>query len=268
MGRLATIEVGQGPPVLLIHGLNGFKEGWGPLPGALADAGLRAVMVDLPGFGTSPRVRGTSPGRLADAIGPLIDRLGPLALVGHSLGTQVTMIAAAARPALVTRLALMSPWVLTRPRRLPPRSVSDVLQLPVIGRPLARLAIAWIRRSPHRRARAYSTAVADVGGLTRDPAMADLLAEASDRLVEADLRAMVDWAASALALDVRPLAPRLTQPSLVVIGARDRITPPAGADWLAGALPAARALRLERVGHFPHLEDAPRVARALAEHLT
>ncbi len=58
MGTLARIETGTGPAVLLIHGLNGFKEGWGPLPQALAAAGLRAVAVDMPGFGASPRLVG------------------------------------------------------------------------------------------------------------------------------------------------------------------------------------------------------------------
>lgn len=261
------MEAGSGPPVLLVHGLNGFKEGWGPLPAALAGAGLRAVMVDLPGFGVAPRLRRTTPHALAEFLDPLVARLAPVGLLGHSLGTQVAMLAAAARPGAVRSLALVAPWVLPPPRRFLPRSVSDVIQLPIVGRPLARIAIARIRRSPERRRQAYLSAVADPGDLTRDPAMAALLAEAGDRLLDTDLRAMVDWAASALALDVRPLAACLPQPSLVVTGSRDRITRPAGAEWLAGALPQARLLRLDGVGHFPHLEEAERVTHALAEHL-
>jgi pimeloyl-ACP methyl ester carboxylesterase len=177
------------------------------------------------------------------------------------------MIAAASRPAGVRGVALISPWVLARPRRFPPRAVSDVLQIPLVGRPLARLAIRRMRRDPERRRAAYTTTVADLPGLTRDPAMAALLAEASDRLVHADVRAMADWAAGALALDVRPLAARLPHPALVVIGSEDRITRPPGASWLAQALPAGRLLRLDGVSHFPHLEAADRVLPALVEHL-
>jgi pimeloyl-ACP methyl ester carboxylesterase len=56
-------------------------------------------------------------------------------------------------------------------------------------------------------------------------------------------------------------------PALLVSGARDRVTRPAGADQLAGALPHARLLRLDGVGHFPHLEAPDRVLPAIAEHL-
>ena len=270
MGTIATLEGGTGPAVLLLHGLNGFKEGWGPLPEALAAGGLRTVAVDLPGFGASPRLtRGrTGPESLARALEPLVSSLAPVGVVGHSLGTQIAMILAARRPEAVGRIALIAPWVLARPMRLPPRRVSDLVQIPLAGPALARLAISRIRRSPERRRDAYLTAVADPGSFTGDPAMATLLRDASDRLSTADLRAMADWASRGLGTDVRPLAARLPQPTLVVVGALDRITKPAGAEWLAGALPAGRLLRLPDVGHFPHLEAPATVLPALVEHLT
>ncbi len=263
----AVIERGAGPPVLLLHGLSGFKEAWGPLPDALAAAGLRAVAVDLPGFGAAPRLRRTTPQALARAVEPLVARLAPVAVVGHSLGAQLAMLAAAARPGRVRALALLAPWVVPRPRRLPPRTVSDVLQLPLAGRPLARLAIARLRRSPARRRDAYLGMVGDPAALSGAPAMAALLAAASDRLETADVRAIADWGASALSLDVRPLAPRLPVPALVAVGTLDRVTPPHGARWLADALPAGRLLSLPGVGHFPHLEAPERVAAAVVEHL-
>lgn len=267
--RISTIEEGTGPPVLLVHGLNGFKEGWGPLPAALAAAGMRAVMIDLPGSGASPRpVRGrVGPARLARAVEALAERTGPTTVVAHSLGAQVALSAAAARPDLVRRLVLVSPWVLPRPRRFPPRNVSDLLRIPMLGRPLARLAIARARRDPRRRAEAFSSVVADPAALSRDPAMAALLAEAGDRMAGADLRAVTDWAASALTLDVRPLAATVEAPTLIVVGALDRVTRPEGARRLAEALPAARVLHLDGVGHFPHLERPGVVLPAIVEHL-
>jgi pimeloyl-ACP methyl ester carboxylesterase len=142
-----------------------------------------------------------------------------------------------------------------------------VLQLPLVGPPLARIAIARTRRSPERRRAAFLGAVAHPDEVMRDPALAALLQEAADRLVDADLRVISDWAARAMALDVRPLAPRLRQPTLVVSGMLDRITRPAGATRLVSMLPAGRLLRLPRAAHFPHLEDPQGLATALLDFI-
>jgi pimeloyl-ACP methyl ester carboxylesterase len=267
MGRLATFETGSGPAVLLVHGLSGFKEAWGSLPAALAASGLRVVAVDLPGFGASPGLARTTPEGLVRAIEPLMADLAPVRIVAHSLGTQVAMLAAAERTERVAGLALLAPWVLARPRRLPPRTIADVLQLPVVGRPLARLLIARVRRSPQRRRDAFLSTVGDPSALAADPAMAALLEEASARLLTGDVRAIADWAAGGLALDIRPHARRVRGPALVAVGTLDRVTPPSGARWLARALPDARLLTLPGVGHFPHLEAPGEVAGAIAEHL-
>ncbi|HTI32610.1 MAG TPA: alpha/beta hydrolase [Miltoncostaea sp.] len=266
MSGVATTERGDGPAVLLVHGLNGFKEGWGPVPDALAAAGHRVVAPDLPGFGASRRMRHTGPETLAEALRPLVERHAPVDLVSHSLGDQVAMLLAVSDPARVRRVALLAPWVVARPRRFPPRRVSDVLQLPLVGRPLARLAIARMRRDPERRRQAYLSALAHPERAADDPGMAALLEVAADRLVDADLRAMADWAASGMAFDVRPLAPRVAQPTLVVAGDLDRVTPVEGALRLVSVLPGATMLRLRDVAHFPHLEAPGEVLPALAEH--
>ncbi len=177
------------------------------------------------------------------------------------------MLAAASHPGRVAAMVLVSPWILPRPMRLPPKGVSDLLQIPVVGRALARLAIARIRRDPARCRDAYLSAIADPDALTSHPEMAALLSLAGERLRSADIRAMSDWAASALALDLRRMAADLIAPSLVVCGTLDRVTNPAGADWLARALPAGEMLRVERAAHFPHLERADLVLPAIRGHL-
>lgn len=260
------MEVGEGPPALLLHGLNGFKEAWGPLPDALAAAGMRAVAVDMPGFGSSPRLRRATPPRLAAALAPLLERLGPSAVVGHSLGSQVATILAVRRPELVRSLSLLAPWVLRRRMRLPPRGPADVLQLPLVGRPLGRLVVALMRGSARRREDAFLVTLADPGLVARDPRMSALLRESADRLRDVDLHAMTDWAASALRYDVRPLSGRVRAPLLVVSGSRDRVARPAGAEALVAAVPGARLVRLESVGHMPHLEAAEVVVPAVVEH--
>lgn len=266
MPQIATSRTGDGPAALLLHGLNGFAEGWGGLPDALSGAGMRVVTADLTGAGAGRRRR-TTPQGIAAGLGPLVERLAPVRVVGHSLGAQVALLLAVERPTQVGRLALIAPWVLGRPPRIPPRSLSDLIQLPVVGRPLARALIARARRDPERRRQAWLGTIAHPERALGDPAMAELLRMASDRLRDADLRAMVDWAASGMALDVRAFAPRVAQPTLIVQGDLDGVTPRAGATRLLSLLPAGRLLSVSDVGHFPHLEAAATVLPALVEHL-
>lgn len=267
---MVTTEMGAGPAVLLVHGLNGFKEGWGPLPGALARAGRRVVAVDLPGFGDSPPLRGrhTGPEALAAELAPLVAELAPVSLVGHSLGTQVAMLLAAQQPDRIPAMALISPWVVPRSGRFPPKGLTDLLLLPVVGRRLARLAIRSIRRRPERRRAAFLAQVADASHIDEHPELANLLGVAADRLLTADLRTMADWASSGVADDIRPLAPRLGAATLVVSGSEDRLTPTADAEWLSAALPHGRLVRVDGAAHFPHLERPEAVLPALVAALS
>jgi pimeloyl-ACP methyl ester carboxylesterase len=266
---MVTMEMGAGPPVLLVHGLNGFKEGWGRLPGALAAAGHRAVAVDLPGFGDTPRLRGerTSPESMARALAPLVAELAPVAVVGHSLGTQLALLLAAHQPDRVTAAVVIAPWVTPRAGRLPPRGLTDLLQMPGLGRPLARAAIRRIRRDPARRRLAFAGQIGEPANPDDLPELEALLDAAADRLLAADVRAMVDWAESGVADDLRPLVPGIAAPVLVVVGERDTLTPPGAAGWLADALPRGSLLEVAGAGNFPHIERPEVVMPVIVEHL-
>ncbi|MGI9538654.1 MAG: alpha/beta fold hydrolase, partial [Miltoncostaeaceae bacterium] len=80
---IATATTGDGPPVILVHGWSGYKEGWGGLPTALAASGRAAVAVDLPGTGGTPagRRRGHTPEAQAAALIALLGEIGPAPLV-------------------------------------------------------------------------------------------------------------------------------------------------------------------------------------------
>jgi pimeloyl-ACP methyl ester carboxylesterase len=266
---MVTMEMGAGPPVLLVHGLNGFKEGWGRLPAALARAGHRVVAVDLPGFGETPPLRAerATPEALARALAPLVAELAPVGIVAHSLGTQPALLLAIHQPERVRSAVLIGPWVTPRHGRFPPRGLADLLQLPLLGRGLARAAIRRARRRPERRRAAFLGQVAEPDRVGDRPELEALLQAAADRLLGADVRTMVVWAESGVEEDLRPLAPRVAVPTLVVAGADDRLTPPAAADRLAGALPAGRVLHVARAGHFPHLERPEVVTPQIVEHM-
>ncbi|MEU5516423.1 alpha/beta hydrolase [Streptomyces griseoaurantiacus] len=115
--RFHIAELGEGPLVLLLHGFPQFWWTWRHQLVALADAGFRAVAMDLRGVGGSDRTpRGYDPANLALDVTGVIRSLGEpdAALVGHDLGGYLAWTAATMRPKLVRRLAVTS---MPHPRR-------------------------------------------------------------------------------------------------------------------------------------------------------
>jgi pimeloyl-ACP methyl ester carboxylesterase len=115
---------GSGTPLVLLHGGSGSWTHWIRNVEALAAAGRRVLVPDLPGFGDSARPPG---GQDADAIvQPLADGLRQLAgdaacdVVGFSFGGLTGALMAAERPERVRRLVLVgAPGLGLRSNRLP-----------------------------------------------------------------------------------------------------------------------------------------------------
>ncbi|MFB7895938.1 alpha/beta hydrolase [Streptomyces sp. JH002] len=109
--RFHIAEQGDGPLVLLVHGFPQFWWTWRHQISALAEAGYRAVAMDLRGVGGSDRTpRGYDPANLALDVTGVIRSLGEpdAALVGHDLGGYLAWTAAVMRPKLVRRLVVAS----------------------------------------------------------------------------------------------------------------------------------------------------------------
>lgn len=105
-----VLEAGEGPPILLIHGVGTRAEAWGPQIPALAQ-NHRVIALDLPGHGESTLL----PGRplLPDFVAwaaQVIEtlELGCVAVAGHSMGALITLGLAVERPDLVQRAALLN----------------------------------------------------------------------------------------------------------------------------------------------------------------
>ena len=64
-------------------------------------------------------------------------------------------------------------------------------------------------------------------------------------------------------MDLRHALPRVTVPALVIVGEHDRVTPPAAAVELAGALPLGELTILPGAGHIAMLERPDELNRAL-----
>ncbi|MCA8927566.1 MAG: alpha/beta fold hydrolase [Alphaproteobacteria bacterium] len=100
---LAFDEAGNGPPLLILHGLLGQARNWASQMKRFA-ADYRVLVVDLRNHGRSPWAEGMTYEAMADDIAALAERIGPpVRIVGHSMGGKVTMVTALKYPHLVER---------------------------------------------------------------------------------------------------------------------------------------------------------------------
>jgi pimeloyl-ACP methyl ester carboxylesterase len=134
--RLHYTEVGEGPPLVLLHGNGSMIQDF-ESSGLIDDASTRyrVIVFDRPGFGHSPRPRGTvwTAERQAELIALAMTRLelSKAIVLGHSWGASVAVALGLNHRDLVDRLVLVSGYYYPTPR-------ADVLllsgpALPVVG---------------------------------------------------------------------------------------------------------------------------------------
>lgn len=149
-------EAGEGPAIVLVHGLGLSADFWWRNGPPLAAAGFRVLAPDLPGFGKTDGPEYLSvPDQArwitgwADAMG-----LGPAAYVGHSVSCQTALQIAAEHPERVTALVLAGPTGDPAPLRLLRQAVGFVADavfepvglMPAVGEPYVRAGFGrWLR---------------------------------------------------------------------------------------------------------------------------
>lgn len=151
-----VVEMGEGDPVLFIHGLGGSWPNWlEQMPVISRD--WRAIALDLPGFGHSPMPRdGVSIDGYARTIVGLLDalELPSAVLVGNSMGGEISAELAISHPERVSKLVLVSPAGIStgalKPRMRLIRRAHPALQ--VANRWIAENAEAVARRPKLRYA--------------------------------------------------------------------------------------------------------------------
>jgi len=246
--RLHYVEEGEGAAIVLLHGFGASAFSW-RLALPMLGANYRVVAVDLPGFGFSDRDPRLELGHEAQAwrVARLLDVLGirRATVVGHSMGGGVAQRLAISDPRRVERLVLVA--------------AVDASAAP-----------AWGNRRGHHPAWGVARFATGFPGLVRWLARRGLQQVVADPATVTD--EMVDGYAEPLlirgtlaclekmAADTAKEAPadlsRITAPTLVISGARDRIVPARVGEGLAAKIRGARHVVLGAAGHLPP-EECP-----------
>jgi pimeloyl-ACP methyl ester carboxylesterase len=165
--RMRYFVAGQGPPLLLVHGLGGSAANWCELVPLLASE-RRLVVPDLPGHGGSDALAAVpSLGAFADRVAAVAEHEDalPAPVVGHSLGGLVVLHLALRHPAQVTKLVLAASAGLSTGSRFQ-RSLLTASMATRPGRLVARHTDRVVRSQFLRRAMFGGYYVADPIGLT------------------------------------------------------------------------------------------------------
>jgi pimeloyl-ACP methyl ester carboxylesterase len=263
--EVSYLKAGDGPLVLLVHGMAGTAHNWDPV---IEPLGLHNTVIapDFPGHGDSAPGGGDySLGSLASGLRDLMIALGHerATLVGHSLGGGVALQFAYQFPEMVERLVLVSsgglgPEVgaILRAAALPGADLflraTAAPGSAVVGRLAGALGKVGLR--PNADLAEVGRAYASLADIDRRKAFLSTL------------HAVVDTDGQRVAaLDRLYLAENL--PVLIIWGERDPIIPVAHGRAAHAQLPGSRLEVFPEAGHVPMLESPGRFAAVLQRFL-
>lgn len=255
--RLRVAESGNGPCVVLIHGLFVDHTSWDRVRELMADR-FRVIAPDLPGFGASEK---PPPNRFpygidafAEAIADLYAglELGRAAVVGHGLGGAVALTLSARHPELVSRLVLVDALCYSAH----PKTLRELALVPFIGGLVFKQLLGrGLFRSHFRNTMLSEGANCDVQRI--DAYYQAFNTPAARGSALATLRNTVDTRS------IVAQTSRIQTPSLVLWGRSDRLYPVTLGQRLSREIQGARFELLD-AGHSPQ-EECP---EELAAHIT
>lgn len=267
--RIHLREIGDGPPLLLVHGLMTTGYSFRYVAAPLAEAGYRVIIPDLPGCGRSakPDVSYTADA-VATFVGELIDALGieGCAALGNSLGGSLCVRLALRRPTIFSCLVDLHSPARAEARMYALHGALSVPGSHALLRAIMRHDVErWAHRNVHyfdetlksrEEAREYG---APLGTEEGGRAFARILHETVDpagfRALERELRVRRDGG------EPFPI------PLLLLYARRDPMVSPDNGPYLKALIPDAELRWLEEGSHFAHVDAPAAVLEVVLEHL-
>ena len=253
--ELAFRRLGEGPPVLVLHGLLGQSRNWQAIARRLQQAGLGLYLVDLRNHGASPWSDEVGFAAMADDLVAFAEghRLGRVALVGHSLGGKVAMALALRRPDLVERLAVVD---------IAPVAYRSGFE-DLIRAMLAVELLPTTRRADVEAA--LTPAVPDAGVRAF---LATNLETREGRLAWApNLEALLAGMEALKGFPEPPAPGRYDGPTLFLRGGLSRYVRPEHEPTIRRLFPEAEIVTVEGAGHWVHAEAPERTITELGRFL-
>ncbi|HEY3829243.1 MAG TPA: alpha/beta hydrolase [Solirubrobacteraceae bacterium] len=261
-----VVELGQGPPLLLVHGLSGSWPNWLEQIPVFAQT-HRVIAIDLPGFGHSPMPAETiSISGYARTLDALLDSLGldAAAVVGNSMGGFVAAELAINFPRRVERLILVSAAGLSTYNNR-----AGMRALPALRR-AERIVAAyagWTAAHSDTVARRPGLRNATLGLVTSHPSRLPA-ALAAEQIRGAGKPGFIQALQANLDYDFRDRLGEIACPTLIVWGSNDRVITARDANHFAELIPGSRKVVFEDTGHLPMLERPAAFNALLDEFLS
>jgi pimeloyl-[acyl-carrier protein] methyl ester esterase len=231
--------VGQGEPLVMLHG-------WGMHGGIWKDTAAKLAQhyevhcVDLPGHGASAAIAAFGLDSVVELLAAQFDQ--PITVCGWSLGGQVALHWAMHEPEKLERLVLVTstPSFVERvdwPFGIPQNTLLQ------FAADLEKNHTATLRRFLGLQVR----------GSEGERELLASLRESLFSRGEPDIDALRGGLEILRDSDLRSVLPKIMQPTLVVTGGRDKLSPPEASHFMAQALPNARAVEIEGSAHTPFM---------------
>ena len=246
MTRLHVLRRGQGPVLLLLHGIGSSATAWS---GQMERLGgdFTCIAPDLPGYGDSPDPTGVGLDAIAGDVADVLNGQ-PAHVMGVSFGALTALALARARPNLVTTLILAD-------------ATLGRASLPAEERQ------RWLAHRENLANDLVSRSVERAGEIAGPNAEPEVIQEIATHMRRARPVGYMTVARAIAETDARPWLDEIGQPTLLLCGEDDRVTGMNISKTLLERLPNANLAVVSGAGHAPHIEQPDRFAAMARDFL-